>query len=338
MIRSALRHPLLSSAAAAAASIAAILAIGLIAHLPAVVRAIDRLHPSWLGVTLAAEILSLPSYALAYRTIVRRYSHQSLTGRVTLHMVLAGFGLFAVLGGFSVDRLGLQRLGADPEDARQSVLALGLVEIVTLAIAGFAAAVALLAAGSAVQGSMLWPWVIGVPGASLVAVGLLIYARRHRQALSPRWQTLADHGWLLTRMLRELMRLPQAWCGIGLYFIADVASLYAAARAVGVRLGVGAVLIAYASGYLFTRRTLPLASAAFVEVLLTLSLFWVGVPLAPALAAVIVYRTLGLPLYVGGGMIARRLLWPLMRGSPGSAHSANVCSETSQLPPARPKA
>jgi hypothetical protein len=98
------------------------------------------------------------------------------------------------------------------------------------------------------------------------------------------------------------------------------------------------VLIAYASGYLFTRRTLPLASAAFVEVLLTLSLFWVGVPLAPALAAVIVYRTLGLPLYVGGGMIARRLLWPLMRGSPGSAHSANVSSETSQLPPARPKA
>jgi hypothetical protein len=73
-------------------------------------------------------------------------------------------------------------------------------------------------------------------------------------------------------------------------------------------------------------------------VLLTLSLFWVGVPLAPALAAVIVYRTLGLPLYVGGGMIARRLLWPLMRGSPGSAHSANVSSETSQLPPARPKA
>jgi uncharacterized membrane protein YbhN (UPF0104 family) len=225
MIRSALRHPLLSSAAAAAASIAAILAIGLIAHLPTVVRAIDRLHPNWLGVALAAEILSLPSYALAYRTIVRRYGHQSLTGRVTLHMVLAGFGLFAVLGGFSVDRLGLQRLGADPEGARQSVLALGLVEIVTLAIAGFAAAVALLAGGSAVQGSMLWPWAIGVPGASLVAVGLLIYARRHPQALSPRWQTLADHGWLLTRMLRELMRLPQAWCGIGLYFIADIASL-----------------------------------------------------------------------------------------------------------------
>ena len=338
MIRSALRHPLVSSAAAAGASVVAILVVGLIADLRTVVRTIGHLHPSWLGVTVGAEILSLPCYALAYRTIVRRYSHQYLTAHVTLHMVLAGFGLFAVLGGFSVDRLGLQRLGADPEGARHSVLALGLVEIVTLASAACAASIALLAAGSPVQGSMLWPWAIGVPGVGLVAAGLLSYARGHSQLGSPRLQKLADHGWLLVGMLGELARLPQAWCGIGLYFIADIASLYAAARVVGLRLGMGAVLIAYASGYLFTRRTLPLASAAFVEVLLTFSLFWVGAPLASALAAVIVYRTLGLPLYVGGGLVARRLLWPLMRQSTASTQSGDVCSESSPSPPARPNA
>jgi uncharacterized membrane protein YbhN (UPF0104 family) len=338
MIRSALRHPLLSSATAAAASVAAILGIGLIAHLPNVVRAIGRLHPSWLGVVLGAEILSLPSYALAYRAVVRHYGHQYLTAGVTLHMVFAGFGLFAVLGGFSVDRLGLQRLGTDPEGARRSVLALGLLEIVTLAIAGFAVSIALLAGASPVPGSMLWPWVIGVPGASLPAVGLLIYARRCSQTWGPRVQTLADHGWLLMRMLGELSRLPQAWFGIGLYFIADIASLYAATRAVGLRLGVAAVLIAYASGYLFTRRTLPLASAAFVEVLLTFSLFWVGEPLAAALAAVIVYRTLGLPLFAGGGILARAMLLPLIGEPPASADSGDVRSETSQPPPTCPNA
>jgi hypothetical protein len=337
MIRSALRHPLLSSAAAAAASVVAILSIGLIAHLSTVVHAIDDLHPSWLGVAVGAEILSFPSYALAYRTVVRRYSHQYLTARVTVHMVLAGFGLFAVLGGFSVDRLGLQRLGADPGGARLSVLALGLVEIVTLAIAACAVSIALLAGSSPLPGSMLWPWAIGVPSAGLVAVGLLIFARRHSQTWSPRGQKLADRGWLLTRMLPELARSPWAWCGIGLYFIADIASLYAAVRAVGLRLGVGAVLIAYASGYLFTRRTLPLASAAFVEVLLTCSLFWIGAPLAQALAAVVVYRTLGLPLFVGLSMVARAKLLPLVREPPASAHSGNVCSETSQSPPTRPK-
>jgi len=338
MIRSALRHPVLSSAAAAAASVAAILGIGLIAHLSTVVHAIGDQHPSWLGVTFGAEILSFPSYALTYRTIVRRYGHQYLTARVTVHMVLAGFGLFAVLGGFSLDRIGLQRLGADPEGARRSVLALGLVELITLATAGFLASIALLAGGSPVPGSMLWPWAIGVPGASLVAVGLLIYARRHSQTWSPRLRRRAEHGWRLIGMLSELARLPQAWCGIGLYFTADIASLFAAVRAVGLRLGVGAVLIAYASGYLFTRRTLPLASAAFVEVLLTFSLFWVGAPLASALAAVIVYRTLGLPLYVGFSMVARARLLPLVRDSPASALSGKVGSETSQSPGARPKA
>jgi uncharacterized membrane protein YbhN (UPF0104 family) len=310
----------------------------LIAHLRTVVHAIGHLHPSWLGVTFGAEILSLPSYALAYRTIVRRHGHRYLTARVTVHMVLAGFGLFAVLGGFSLDRIGLQRLGADPEGARRSVLALGLVEIVTLAIAAFAASIALIAGDSPVPGSMLWPWAIGVPGASLVAVGLLIYARRRSQTWSPRLQKLADHGWLLTRMLGDLARSPQAWCGIVLYFTADIASLYAAVRAVGLPLGVGAALIAYASGYLFTRRTLPLASAVFVEVLLTCSLLGVGAPLASALAAVIVYRTLGLPLYVGLSMVARARLLPLVREPSASAHSGDVPGETSQSPPPRPKA
>jgi uncharacterized membrane protein YbhN (UPF0104 family) len=321
MIRAALRHPLLSSAMAAALSVAAILGIGLIAHLPAVVHAFDHLHPSWLAVAVGAEILSLPSYALAYRTVVRRYGHQYLTARVTLRMVFAGFGLFAVLGGFSVDRLGLQRLGADPDGARRSVLALGLVEIVTLATAGFAVSIGLLERASPVPGSMLWPWVIGVPGVSLPAVGLLVYARGRSQTWGSRAQTLAEHGWLLMRMLGELSRLPKAWCGIGLYFVADIVSLYAATRAIGLRLGLAAVLIAYASGYLFTRRTLPLASAAFVEVLLTLSLFWVGEPLAAALAAVIVYRTLGLPLYAGGGILARAMLLPLIGEPPASADS-----------------
>jgi uncharacterized membrane protein YbhN (UPF0104 family) len=335
LIRSALRHPLLSSAAAAAASVVAILSIGWIAHLGTVVDAIDHLHPSWLGVAVGAELLSFPSYALAYRTVVRRYGHQYLTARVSVHMVLAGFGLFAVLGGFSVDRLGLQRLGADAEGARLSVLALGLVEIVTLAISAFAVSIALLAGGSPVPGSMLWPWAIGVPSAGLVACGLLVHARRRTHTWSPRWQQLAGRGWLPTRMLRELAGSPLAWCGIGLYFAADIASLYAAVHAVGLRLGVGAVLIAYASGYLFTRRTLPLASAAFVEVLLTCSLFWVGAPLAGALAAVIVYRTLGLPLFVGLSLFARARLLPLV-GEPSAP--AHVWDETGQSPSTRPKA
>jgi hypothetical protein len=208
---------------------------------------------------------------LGYRTIVRRYGYRQLPLRVTVDMVLAGFGLFAVLGGFSVDRLSLRGLGADPKGARDSILALGLTEIVTLAAVAFVTSIAFLAGGSAVPGSMLWPWAISVPGAGLVVTGLLVSARRRPQTFGVRVQHITTRGWLMMRILGDLARLPLAWCGIGLYFVADITSLYAAIHAVGLRLGVGAVLIAYASGYLFSRRTLPLASAAFAEALLTFS-------------------------------------------------------------------
>jgi hypothetical protein len=252
---------------------------------------------------------------------VWRYGRQHLTARVTIDMVLAGFGLFAVLGGFSVDRLGLERLGAGREGARLSVLAMGLVEVVSLAAVACGTAGVLLVSGSSVPGLMPWPWAIGVPSGSALALGAFLYAPRGLESWGPRWLTLAAYGQLLAHTLRELIGTPAAWCGIGLYFGADIASLYGAARSVNLRLSGGAVLIAYASGYLFTRRTLPLASAVFVELLLTCSLFWVGAPLAQALAAVIVYRTLGLPMFGGGGLVARTLLSPLVLPSKRDAPS-----------------
>jgi uncharacterized membrane protein YbhN (UPF0104 family) len=173
--------------------------MGLIAHLRSVVHALGDLHPGWLGVAVGAEVLSLPGYALAYRTIVRRYGYRQLPLRVTVDMVLAGFGLFAVLGGFSFDRLSLRGLGADPKRARDSILALGLTEIVTLAAVAFVASIALLAGGSAVPGSMLWPWVIGVPGVGLAVAGLLVAARRGPRTFGARVQYMTTRGGLPAR-------------------------------------------------------------------------------------------------------------------------------------------
>ena len=39
-----------------------------------------------------------------------------------------------------------------------------------------------------------------------------------------------------------------------------------------------------------SRRSLPAGGAGLVEVLMTFALFWVGVPLAPALLGVLAYR------------------------------------------------
>ena len=53
---------------------------------------------------------------------------------------------------------------------------------------------------------------------------------------------------------------------------------------------IAALILAYATGYAFTRRSIPAGGPGAVEVFLTFALVWVGVPLAPALLGVFAYR------------------------------------------------
>jgi uncharacterized membrane protein YbhN (UPF0104 family) len=83
--------------------------------------------------------------------------------------------------------------------------------------------------------------------------------------------------------------------GMALYWIADFGCLWVCLRAVlGHSTPVAALLVGYATGYALTRRTLPFAGAGAVEVLLPFSLYWVGIPLAPAVLAVLAYRIMNL--------------------------------------------
>ncbi|HEX3833912.1 MAG TPA: hypothetical protein VHW04_18175, partial [Solirubrobacteraceae bacterium] len=75
--------------------------------------------------------------------------------------------------------------------------------------------------------------------------------------------------------------------------------------------GIGRVIIAYATGYAATRRSLPLGGAGITEALMTYSLYWVREPLAPALAAVLVYRFFNFLLVAVPAIIAHRQLQPL---------------------------
>ena len=80
-----------------------------------------------------------------------------------------------------------------------------------------------------------------------------------------------------------------------------MAALCAALRTFGIELGSGKLIIAYSTGYAATRRSLPLGGAGVTEALMTYALYWVREPLAPALAAVLLYRVLQLPADRGAG-------------------------------------
>ena len=78
--------------------------------------------------------------------------------------------------------------------------------------------------------------------------------------------------------------------GVSLYWLGDIACLWAALKIYNAELSTPALILAYATGYVLTRRSLPAGGAGVVEVLMTFALVWVGVDLAPALLGVVTYR------------------------------------------------
>ena len=80
--------------------------------------------------------------------------------------------------------------------------------------------------------------------------------------------------------------------GMTLYWAGDIVCLWAALTLVGgaEQLTLSALILAYSGGYVLSRRSLPAGGAGVVEVALTYALVGMGVPFAPALVAVLIYR------------------------------------------------
>jgi len=78
-------------------------------------------------------------------------------------------------------------------------------------------------------------------------------------------------------------------------------------------------VLGYATGYALTRRTLPLGGAGVVDTLLPLSLGLVGIALAPAVVAVLVYRFMNLWLPVIPALAGLPTLRAMSRRRVGSA-------------------
>ena len=176
----------------------------------------------------------------------------------------------------------------------------------------------LLATGANILPSLLWPWAVGVPlgfGAALWASAprraerlVARFGGRRRELLA----RLLEGVGVLHTLLRNPRAYAGAWVGTGLYWAADIAAFYGGLRTFGLDPGTGKVILAYATGYAATRRSLPLGGAGVTEVLMTYSLYWVRQPLAPALAAVVAYRVFNFLLAATPGLIAHRQLQPMI--------------------------
>jgi uncharacterized membrane protein YbhN (UPF0104 family) len=255
----------------------------------------------WLPTALGMEIAAYLGYTVAYREIARVEEGPELGMARAGAIVAAGFGVFVIRGGFIVDRHALESAGMEPRQARQRVLGLGALEYAILAPAAAVAAMIIVARGKTHPSfGFTLPWVIAVPLGFVAAILALAYRDRMRGHSG--WRNIVSHALEGLHVLRRLVEQPRehigAFLGTALYWLGDIACLWACLRAFHETPDLAALLIGYATGYALTRRTLPLGGAGSVEALVSFALAWTGVPLATAVLAVCAYRifNLWLPL------------------------------------------
>jgi uncharacterized membrane protein YbhN (UPF0104 family) len=190
----------------------------------------------------------------------------------------------------------------------------------------FAAVAAMLVLAGRGEGApleMTLPWLIGVPLCALGAAWVSSPSHWRRiermktpdperpgksPAAWPRWlrakgkKGFADAigGVVVVRHLVTHPREhPAGVFGFAVYWFGHLLTLYAALRAfTGKPIVLAALVLAFATGYVATALPLPGGGSGGIEAALAFSLHAVGVPLAPALLAVLVYRffTFWLPI------------------------------------------
>ena len=260
----------------------------------------SRFEPQWLVICFGGEVLGYVGYVLALRNIARVDGGPRLSFGLSARTVVSGFGVYAAAhaaGGFAVDYWALRRSGLKRDQAIARVAGLGALEYAVLAPAALVCALFLLLGGaSQVEKSMTLPWLAVIPGFG-AAVWISSPKRRPRLPAPGGGGGLRDgfaHAVAGLVTLRLLCRKPvqhlPGLLGVAFYWFGDIACLWAALMAFSVNVSWPALVVAYATGYVASRRSLPAGGAGIVEVLMTFSLVWVGLPLAPALAGVLVYR------------------------------------------------
>jgi uncharacterized membrane protein YbhN (UPF0104 family) len=289
-----------TTAVAGAVFLAALVVMSVIAGWSSVTSQLHLRLSFWFAIAFACELAAFCAYVLAYRAVAAIEDGPRLSLREATALVAFGFGAFLAKGGAALDSKALSRRG-DTREGEVRVLALDALEHAPLAPAACASAITLLALGQRKPGlDFTIPWATLVPiGAVLAFIGV-----RHRDRF------VGCEGWrgklgdvlegiaILFKLARDWRTHWLGFVGATVFWLGDVMCLWACLQPFGAALPFAAVVLAHAVGYVLTRRTLPLAGAGVVEVLMPLTIVAAGAPFAGAILGVFAYRifNLWLPL------------------------------------------
>jgi uncharacterized membrane protein YbhN (UPF0104 family) len=299
---------------------------------------LEQMQPAWLLAALGAEVAAYAGYVVAYRSAIIVPGRPRLSLMLTVRIVVAGFGPFVPMGGFAFDRLALRAVHHDPRSARVQVLGLGVIEYLLLAPAAWVSALILLLHPGRASLLLTLPWILAVPPGFLLGW----WATRPRMLAYFEGSNGRIRNWigdllegievLRSIVLRPLER-PWAVLGMATYWAAEIACLGFALRCFGVEISVPALVVAYATGYAASRRSLPFGGAGITEALLTISLIAVHVPAAHALFGVIAYRLINFLVPTFPALLAHSSLESLLDGHAGEGRVAGSLARAERRRP-----
>jgi hypothetical protein len=281
---------------AAGLNVAAFAGLADIAGFRAVYTSLTRIEWPWLCAVPAVLAMSATGYYLAYRSVYAAEGGYQLSRRQLTAMAAVGFGGLFGTGGIRPDGLVLQAAGASRRQAMVRVTALAGMEQAVLALYGCAASIAWLCLGRpGVPLSFTLPWaVIPVPAfAAAFALASRYRARLHGEAgWRARLSVFVDAVLLIRALFTRPVRHRGAIGGMALFWAGDVLAVWAGLAAFGLLMNGAALLVGYCTGMVVTRRTAPLAGAGMLALILPLTIWASGAPLATAITGVAAYRLL----------------------------------------------
>lgn len=308
------RKAILTAVLAVVLLAAAIFLIGELANFGKMTTALKRADGRWFAVCFVGELAAYVGYIAAYRDVARADGGPRLPLWTVTRVVVVGFGAYIAgssAGTLGVDYWALQKAGDEPHRALRRVLALNTLQWAVLALIAMLAALGVLADAADAPQSMVIAWLVVLPACVAGALWFTSARRVGRFAALP-----VERGGRVARALRSAFadaiggvvmvrhliarpgRHPFALAGFPVFWAGDILGMWAALRAFDVRVGLLSLVLAYTTAYAVTSLPLPAGGAGGVEAGLAFSLEAIGVPLASALLATLVYRffTLWLPI------------------------------------------
>jgi uncharacterized membrane protein YbhN (UPF0104 family) len=273
-----------------------------------------RIQVWWIWVIFVGRFAAYVGYSAAHRRMVLGAGGEELPLGTIFRLAAFGHGPTSLRSGFSVDRRALLGAGVSYRDASVSVLGLGALEYAVLAPPAWVCALLLLQT-SRVQGAVTVPWSIGVPVGTLLALAAMRW-HRSRSRTSRRRPGLVSRALDALQVLRSQVVHPvenaAAWLGMALHWAGEIASLWASLRLFGLHPRLSATILGYATGYVLSPRSMPLAGVGITEALLPISLMWVGLPLAGAVLAVALFQLVRLAVSTPAAELARAQVLDLL--------------------------